>query len=419
MGIFSRTDILLPQGVPLERWSVIACDQFTSEPAYWREAETIVGDAPSALRLILPEAWLGTERAGGAAERISAAMEDYLARGVFTALPDSLIYVERTQPDGRVRRGLVGAVDLEAYDFAPGSRAPIRATEDTVADRLPPRVRVRAAARLELPHAMVLMDDRDDRVLGPLSAGKHRLRKVYDFDLMLGGGHIAGWQVRGPAADTAEAAVASLGDPAVQEEKYRLAGEPPLVLAMGDGNHSLAAARLWWEELKKTLTPAERENHPARYSLVELVSLHEPAVGFEPIHRLLLDTETESFAAESAAFWRGCAGDAPARRVRCLAGETETTFSPAVATLGELIGLCESFCREYIRRHGGRIDYIHGDGEAETLARGPGRAAVLLPPMDKNELFSSVLQSGAFPRKSFSIGHARDKRYYLECRALR
>ena len=399
MDVFLPADILLPKGRDLARWSVIACDQFTSEGAYWEEADRLAGEAPSALRMILPEAWLGTERGEAAEERIAGTMEAYLRDGLFEELPGSYIYVERTQPDGRVRRGLVGALDLESYDFAPGTRAAVRATEATVEERLPPRIRIRAAAALEMPHVMLLADDRDDRVLGPLAAAKHRMKKVYDFDLMLGGGHLSSRLVRGALQDTVRAALASLGEPELQREKYGAAAENgPMVLAVGDGNHSLAAAKRLWESVRGDLSPEERLTHPARFALAELVNVHDPALDFEPIHRVIFDTDAAAFPEalrEARAGWDGA------------------------APLGDRVAAADRFCRAYIAAHGGRVDYVHGDAEAAEMGARPGCGAVLLPPVEKDGLFLSVLLNGSLPKKSFSMGTARDKRYYLECRRIR
>ena len=400
MQIVHTADILLPKVKDMTAWSVVACDQFTSQKEYWEAAEQRVGEAPSALRLMLPEAWLGTPRAEGAEERIAAAMREYLDSGVFTVEENCFIYLERTQADGRVRRGLMAALDLEAYDFAAGTRAPVRSTEGTVEDRLPPRIRIRSGAALEMPHVMVLMDDRDDRVTGMLGSSVHRMKKLYDFDLMLGGGHIAGWRVSGTLAETAQAALDSLGEESLQRAKYGgAAANGPLTLAMGDGNHSLAAAKRWWEQLRETLAPAERETHPARFALVELVNIHDAALDFEPIHRLILDTDTAEFPAMFEA-----------RRHE---------WEDRSLTIGERVSAADRFCADYIAAHGGRVDYIHGDDTLRKLAERPGCAAVALPPVEKDGLFLSVLTGGALPRKSFSMGHAEDKRYYLECRKIK
>ena len=400
MHIVSPTDILLPRAGDMGAWSVIACDQFTSEPDYWLAAEERAADKPSTLSLMLPEAWLRTARADGADERIAGTMRRYLAENVFRTIPESFIYVERTLPDGRIRRGLVAALDLEQYDFAPGSRSSVRATEGTVEERLPPRVSIRRGAPLEMPHTLLLMDDRDDRVLSAAGKAKALPDKLYDFELMLGGGHIAGWRVSGETKAAVQAALDTLDNAALQREKYGSAADNgKLTFAVGDGNHSLAAAKRFWEEKRETLPEAERRTDPARFALVEVENIHEPSLDFEPIHRVLFDTDTSAFPAELAAH----------------RGEWES----ADKTLGERVAAAESFCRAYTAAHGGYVDYIHGDDTARSLGEKPGCAAVLLPPVDKSGLFLSVLKSGALPKKSFSMGNARDKRYYLECRKIR
>lgn len=407
MELFKTSDILLPASAPMEKWAVIACDQFTSEPAYWAECERLVGEENSTLRLMLPEAWLETERAEGAEARINAAMQRYLDEGVFRVLKDSFVYLERVQSDGRLRRGLVGAVDLEQYDFSPGSRAAVRSTEDTVADRLPPRVRVRKGAALEMPHVMVLMDDPNDSVLGPLEQGRTAFDRVYDFDLMQRSGHITGWQVCGEAAEAVSTAIRALGE------------GRDMVMAMGDGNHSLATARLCWLDIREGLSEEERAHHPARYALVELNNIHESAIDFEPIHRLLMDTEAEPFLTEAEAFFASASREGAVHSVRCITALGEREFALTGLTIGETIAAAERFALDYLKRHGGRIDYIHGDDTVAAMGREKNACAMVLPAMDKAELFSSVVNSGPFPRKSFSIGHARDKRFYLECRVIR
>ncbi len=385
MRIVYPADILLPRVEDPTAWSVVACDQFTSQPEYWAAAEKRAGTAPSALRLMLPEAWLGTDKAEGAEDRIASAMETYLSGGIFSELKDSFLYLERTQPDGRIRHGLMAALDLEQYDFAPGNRAPVRATEGTVEERLPPRVKIRSRAVLEMPHTMVLADDRNDSVM--TAARKNRGEVVYDFDLMLGGGHITGWAIAGKGRD------------ALQNVLDEYSGTSALPFAVGDGNHSLASAKRYWEQLRETLGAEERITHPARYSLVELTNIHDPALDFEPIHRVIFDTDTAFFTA--AAEERGKCWEDPS------------------LPIGDRVSAAESFCRDYVSAHGGYIDYIHGDVTAAEMGKRPGCAAVLLPPISKDGLFRSVLTGGALPRKSFSMGHASDKRYYLECRRIR
>ena len=398
-SIVKPTDILLPRVADLTAWSVIACDQFTSQPEYWAAAEKRVGEAPSTLHMMLPEAWMNTPHARGAGKRLAGTMEHYLAEGIFREEKDCFIYLERTISDGRIRRGLMAALDLEQYDNAPDTRSPVRATEATVAERMPLRREIRENAPLELPHAMVLMDDVFDTVLGPLATAGEGMERLYDTELMLGGGRVTGWRVEGALRDKAQEALATLGSPEFQRERYGDAAKfGPLVFAVGDGNHSILAAKQNWERIKKTLTPGERETHPARYTLVELNNLHEPSLDFMPIHRLLLDTDTGPFA------------DAYAKN--------RARWERPDATLGERVAAADDFCERYVTTHGGHVDYIHGDKTLIELASRPGCAAVPLPAVDKGSLFRSVLSGGALPQKSFSIGYAEDKRYYLECRRI-
>ena len=302
MHIVTSTDILLPRTEDMGAWSVIACDQFTSEPEYWAAAEARAAEKPSTLSLMLPEAWLHTARADGADGRIADTMRRYLAEDVFQTVPDSFIYVERTLSDGRVRRGLVAALDLEQYDFTGTQRTSVRSTEGTVEERLPPRVNIRRGAPLEMPHTLLLMDDRTDSVLSLAEKAKDALEKVYDFDLMLGGGHIAGWRVSGETKAAVQSALDALDNAALQREKYGDAAENgKLTFAVGDGNHSLAAAKRFWEEKRETLPENERETDPARFALVEIENIHEPSLDFEPIHRVIFDTDTSAFASELAA----------------------------------------------------------------------------------------------------------------------
>ena len=395
MRVFTPADILLPRVDDMTKWSCIACDQFTAEPEYWREAERIVGSEPSTLRLMLPEAWLGVRDSAAETRKIYAAMKDYVNRGIFRTVEDSFVYVERTLPSGAVRRGLVGKLDLECYDWAPGSATPVRATEGTVESRLPARVEVRRGATLEMPHIMVFIDDPENAVI-PSAAGGEAL---YDFELMLGGGHIRGSRVTGEAAERLTAALE--------------APEGSVRFAMGDGNHSLAAAKRCWEQIKRNLPEAELETHPARYALAEIVNIHDEAVTFEPIHRVLLETVPRGFIEEAAARLPRGKGQA----VTLLAGRREMEIETGMP-LGALVALVDELLGDWRREHGGEPDYIHGDEEARALGGKPSSVGVLLPRLEKAELFPYITEHGPYPKKSFSIGHARDKRYYLECRAI-
>ena len=416
--IFDRANILLPQNCDMTKWSVVACDQFSSQPEYWAALEKENAGVPSTLHLMFPEAYLETRDQFAEAEKINAEMDRYLAEGVFRTLPDSYVYIERTLASGEVRRGLLGVLDLDAYDYSKGSTSPIRATEGTIESRLPPRVRVREGAALEMPHIMVFIDDPKNSVMGLLDREKNSLPALYDFDLSAGGGHIRGWQVAGAAADALEKTLDALADPDMLRARYGDAA--PAIYAMGDGNHSLATAKKCWEAIKPGLTEAERETHPARRSLVELVNIHDSAIGFEPIHKVLFETDPSAALEElggALAALSGSADTCHSLRLVTAAGERELTVRGL--TIGQLIGAAEDACQSYLSRHGGKIDYIHNDDTALEMGRRPDGAAILLPRMEKGELFPSIVRSGPFPKKSFSIGHAQDKRYYLECRALR
>lgn len=369
--VFSRTDILLPApGTDMEKWSVIACDQHSSEPEYWEALDRQIASAPSTLRLMLPEAFLDRDIAAES-DAINATMRSYLSSGVFTEIPDSYIYVERTLASGAVRRGLIGALELSEYDYAKGSASLIRATEGTVEERLPARVAIRKSAALEMPHVMVFADDRQDLLFSSVEKGEC----LYDFDLSVGGGHIRGWRLSGAAADKIDAALQELG--AEAEERY--AGLSPAVLAIGDGNHSLATAKKCGDSK----------------ALVELVNINDPSITFEPIHRVLFGTDTADFIARFG---------------------SSVSRVPAQDNYAALVSETEAFCQEYIRTHGGSIDYIHNDDTAITMGQRENCTAVLLPTLDKTKLFDCIIRNGVFPKKSFSIGHAEDKRYYLECR---
>ena len=409
--IFIPGDILLPRDADMERWSVIACDQFTSQPEYWAEVEKLVGDAPSTLRLMLPEAYLNLPDKQERTEAILAAMKDYLARGLFRTLEDSYIYVERTLSGGGLRRGILGLLDLEAYDYREDSTSLVHATEGLVQERIPPRLALRREAPLESAHLVLFYDDPEFQA--PALAAQYAGETLYDFPLMLGGGHIRGLRISGQGAEKLRNALNRMADPQVLREKYGDAASPVLY-AVGDGNHSLATAKQSWERIREGLTPAQREHHPARYTLAELVDLHEPAIEFEPIHRVLFQTEASAFLREAEARFPEVAGEHP---FGCMTASGTCTLY-ARGTIGESIAALDAFMLDYASRHGGRIDYIHGLEDAKALCAAPDRAAILMPEMDKRDLFPSIVKSGVLPKKSFSIGPALDKRYYLECRKI-
>lgn len=400
---FSSGEILLPApGVDLEKWAVIACDQFTSNPDYWRAAEALVGDSPSTLRLTLPEIYLGESEAR--AQSIRAAMRDCLTKKLLVpAVEDGFVLVDRATRGGH-RLGLVGLIDLEAYDYAPGARALVRPTEGTIPERVPPRAKIRAGAMVELPHVMMLIDDPEGTLIESLSTARGSMRPLYDFDLMLGGGRIAGFAVEDALAQRAADALIALGE--------KSGG---LLYAVGDGNHSLAAAKNCWNDIKETLSPEEAAAHPARHALVELVNIHSPALAFEPIHRVL----TGADGGEAVAAYEAClaARGIPVRAggdVRIVADGIEKGYGFDAHPLADL----QTFLLDFAANApGAELDYIHGEDELRALAS-KGGVGFLLRGIDKAELFPAIRERGVLPRKAFSMGEARDKRYYLEVRSL-
>ena len=403
MNIFKRADILLPANVEMEKWAVIACDQFTSDPAYWQRVRKNAGEGPSTIHLILPEAELGSASEADAVRAINGAMEQYLQDGVFALYADSYVYIERTLADGSIRPGLLGVVDLEGYDYHTGSVSPIRATEKTVLERIPPRQRVRKDAAVELPHVLMLCDDDEKTLIEPLAAMRDSLPLLYDFDLMEQGGHIRGWLVRGEAAEAFDARFAAFA--ATVDGKYADLGGS-LLLAVGDGNHSLATAKSCYEALKAANPGVDLSCHPARYSLVELENIHDPSLVFAPIHRIILDTCPEKLLEDMKQI---CAEDGyPVQWV--IGGESGVVYLDKAN--GELaVAVLQEFLDHWLADNAGVIDYIHGDEEVKELAQKENAIGFLLPAMEKHQLFRGVISGGALPRKTFSMGHAREKRY--------
>ncbi len=418
--VFTPADILLPgPEVDMTKWAVVACDQFTSQPEYWKAVEAHVGNAPSALRLILPEAELGAEGVEARIAGINAAMREYLRSGVLRAFPNSLFYIERTQSNGRVRRGLIGRVDLEQYDFTPGSGALVRATEGTVLERIPPRVRVRRDAPLELPHVMLLIDDPEGTVIEPLAAEREAMTPLYGFDLQAGGGHLNGWRLTEDQMERVSRGLEALCAPEAQARRYGVHGASPMLFAVGDGNHSLAAAKACWEEVKKTLPEAEWAGCPARYALAEVVNNHDPALEFEPIHRCLSGVEPEAVLEALRRFYPACIegrGEGHVLSYVYQNGAGALTVPEPKAQLA--VGTLQAFIDAYLAEHPGSVDYIHGDETAAALGQREGCLAFLLPAMGKEELFRTVMADGVLPRKTFSMGNAEDKRYYVEARKI-
>lgn len=409
MTTFQKADILIPQNVDLTKWSVVACDQYTSEPEYWHEVENFVGDAPSTLNITFPEVYLAEGDAR--IQNINSTMHKYLRDSIFKKYPQSLIYIERTTDGKKVRKGIVGAVDLEDYDFKKGSDSKIRATEGTVLERIPPRVKIRENAPLELPHVMLLIDDKEGLVIEKLAAQKNSMEKLYDFDLMQNGGHLAGYLV---PDGIAEQTLAELGK---LEESADAAGT--FTYAVGDGNHSLATAKTCWENLKKTLSPEERKNHPARFALCELENIHDNALFFEPIHRVVFDANPDDLLEGMKKFYRTSQTDNGGQCIEYITKSGTGKIYVENPKSRLTVGTLQIFLDEYMKTHTNvTTDYIHGEDVCRELGKKDGNIGFVLPAMEKSELFPSVAQDGALPRKTFSMGEAYEKRFYMEAKMI-
>lgn len=414
MKIFTPADILLPNVDSMEKWAVIACDQFSSQPEYWKETREYVKDAPSTLHMILPEAELGDGDEEEKIKKIHQNMNAYSEQGLFKEYKDSFIYIERTLQNGNVRKGLIGMVDLEAYSYEEGASSLVRATEKTVLERIPPRMRIREGATLEFPHVQILCDDVEKMLIEPIGNMKSELTKLYEFDLMKEGGHIAGWLVQGDVKDAFELRLHAYERSL--EDKYTDVNGIPMTFAVGDGNHSLATAKACYEKLKKESPKKNYSNHPARYALVELENIHSSALEFEPIHRILTGVDPEDILKKLAAEC-GTEDVENAYRVEwCSGEESGTIYLEKKSPLA--VGVLQPFLDSYLNAMGGEIDYIHGDEVLKTLAKKEQSIGFILPAMEKSQLFIGVMEDGVLPRKTFSMGHACDKRYYLEGRRL-
>jgi hypothetical protein len=431
--------LLLPsKQVDTSRWAVIACDQHTSDPAYWEEVARIAGDHPSTLQLILPEAHLEASDKDERIARIHQSMRQYLEDGTLTEYGESGVLVRRELPDGGTRWGLVLALDLEAYDYDPDSKKMVRATEGTILERIPPRVSIRKNASVELPHILMMLDDPERSVIEPLSERSHELSKLYDDELMLDGGRVSGYAVEQEShlAQVASSLEALL-DPNRLQERY---GETdPLLMAVGDGNHSLAAAKTVWEELKAG--GADPETHPARFALVEIVNLYDSGLRFEPIHRVVFGVDRDSFIAgltrelgaqRIPVEQRGESEDALARRmvdevaengagglIGILAGDKSTYLSCNTES-GEIPGVLLQRLLDADGSEGAprAIDYIHEPDTVASLCREEENLGIILPPIPREMIFPHVVKHGPLPRKMFSMGESAEKRYYLEARRI-
>jgi len=437
MKVINDIGIQIPQiylpkaGIDLKKWAVIACDQFTSEPEYWKEVEQIVGNAPSTLNLTFPE--VNLEKPGGEEriKNVQSTMRRYLDEGILQPR-EGLIYVERTVR-GKTRKGVVLCLDLERYDYNKGSSSLIRATEGTIVDRLPPRMKIRQGAAIELPHILVLIDDPQYTVIEPLSKAKSSFEKLYDFDLMLDSGHLTGYAVNAEFENRVVEALRGLASPETFAAKYGISKDAPVLLfAMGDGNHSLATAKAIWEQAKSQVGM----DHPSRYALVEIENVHDEGLEFEPIHRVLFNVKKDLFAelkqtfGEHFTYSDTANADDMIQRVDSARGGKQAiglvgggkkfgVIEITHASSNLAVGTLQSFLDAFLKDGGAeKIDYVHGEDVVERLALQPGNVGFYLAGMQKSELFRTVILDGALPRKTFSMGDAREKRFYLEARKI-
>ena len=391
--------ILLPKK-DFEKWAVVACDQYTSEPEYWQDVEKIAGGAPSAYNIVLPEAYLGKGDTETRIEKINNTMSEYVSSGVFEKKKNTYVYIERTDSIGKIRKGLIGLIDLEEYDYRKGSDALIRATEETVIERIPPRVKIRKDAILEMPHIMLLIDDPDNTVIEPFSEKKERLEKVYDFDLMKKSGHIVGFSVPQEYSDEINKNLNGLLE--------KSGGD--MLFAVGDGNHSLATAK----ECYKL-----NNDEKSRYALVEVVNIHDSSLEFEPIYRVVFGVQPKALI---DGFIKECGGEyngEDAQKYICLYGDENKEIS-VKPTSKLAVGTLQGYLDKYLKENtSASIDYIHGEQVVESLSKKENTVGFIFEGMKKSELFTAVIKDGSLPRKTFSMGHAADKRFYIEARKIR
>lgn len=418
-NLFYPADILIPKNADMTKWSVVACDQYTSEPEYWKETEKLVGTEPSALRVVYPEIYLSEDREKRISE-INKKMTEYTEAGIFAEYKNAFVYVRRTLKNGKVRKGIIGAVDLEDYDYVKGSQSFIRATEGTVIERIPPRVKIRENATLEFPHIMLLADDEKMKVIEPLDEKASTYEKLYDFPLMQNGGHIEGYLLPRECAEKLTEEINKLACAEEFEKKYGAGKRSPLVFAVGDGNHSLATAKTCWENIKKDLTEEERQTHPARFALVELVNLHDESLEFEPIHRVMFGIEPEKVYKAIFEFYpQASEEDNGGKKLILKYGADTKTVWIKDKKNNIAVGTLQDFIDWYLSENEGSVDYIHGADVTERLSKEKNNIGFILPAMKKSELFETVVLNGVLPRKTFSMGEAYDKRYYLEGKKIR
>lgn len=405
---FGSADILLPKNEDLTKWAVIACDQFTSQPEYWQKVRALTVNRVSAAHLILPESELGGE-CEDTIDSIHRTMLRYLQTGVFQVYHDCYIYTERTLQDGNVRCGIVGKVDLESYDYSEFSSSAVRATERTVQERIPPRMAVRRGAALELPHILLLCDDEQRILIEPLHRIRDELPKLYDFDLMLGGGHVAGWLVSGEEKRVLDLRLFQYAER--QAQKYP---GNTLLFAVGDGNHSLATAKACYEEWKASQSDTGESPNIMRFALCELNNIHDPVQKFTPIHRLVKGCDVQKLLNDLKKAFAGAQGN----EIQWFSGKERGTLILPCESGVLPLAILQNFLDDWLSVNTGELDYIHGDETLQNLSRYSDCLGFLLPALEKKQLFPGILSGGVLPRKTFSMGNAEEKRYYLEARRI-
>ena len=444
LGIKIPTVLLPSKKVDLSKWAVVACDQFTSEPDFWHDLKAKIGNAPSTLNLIYPEVFLEENEAAKQArlKNIASVMKTYLDEGILEAQPQGFVYLERTLPNGTKRQGLMLSIDLEKYDYQKGSQPLIRPTEGTVLDRIPPRLRIREKALVEAPHVMLLFDDPQNEIFNLLKQQLSDHDKVYDFDLMFDKQHLTGYRVTNSnSISSLKEKFANLINPQKFKEKYQLQGNlEPLLFAVGDGNHSIATAKAHWENIKQGLTETEMRDHPARFALAEIVNLHDESLVFEPIHRVLFNINFDNLIESAKAFFKNQNSEVEVKLIDKKSFKKEIDNLRKVNS-DQVIGFVKGnqygalviknpsqklevatlqiFLDAYLKNHKEIIvDYIHGDDTLVKLSSKPNALGLFLPTIEKKSFFKNVITNGIYPRKTFSMGEAEEKRVYLECRKI-
>lgn len=404
--IINAQDILIPKDVDLFKWAVVACDQFNAQPDYWNELDKLVGDAPSTLRIIYPEVFLDCDTDKRIAA-INEKMAEYCSTGIFRTVKNSFILVERDTKLVKGRAGLIMAVDLESYEYAPFSQTPVRATEKTLVERIPPRAKIREHASMELPHIILLIDDERKEIIEPLFEKRGELELLYSTPLNMNGGHIKGYRVEN--TEEIKSKIYALLAPERQKRKYGTASN--FLFAVGDGNHSLATAKAHWDKLKELLTPEEKRTHPARFALVEVMNVHEESLVFDSINRIITGAGQEFIDAM--------------KNELSGSGKTEVLFEGKIQTVSVSANSAKAITQitDFIDRYNAdvspiNVEFVHGREHLVSTCKQTGGIGLFMPVFDKSQLFGYILKKGILPKKAFSMGEAEEKRYYLECHKI-